>query len=280
MTLLDRPDGGPTTTPDPDRTGGEPSPTVDVVILTWNDGELLDRAIASVPTEGDVVTNVIVVDNGSDPPARVPPGVNLVRNEANAGVAAGRNQGIAAGSAPLICLLDSDAELTPGALGRLVDELVSTDAALVVPVFAGQDPTASAGRAPGLGRKVLRVAGLTATYRPMPAGGAGSSWPVDFGIGACQLFGRHWWHAVGGIDQSFFYGPEDVDFCLRVAAAGGTVRQVRGAPVIHPARRRHRRPVDAAGLAHARAVVRYLYRHRRHLYGRLPTLPTIPARFR
>ena len=249
------------------------------MILTWNDGALLDRAIASVSTGDELMTNVIVVDNGSDPPARVPPGVVLVRNDANVGVAAGRNQGIEAGSAPLVCLLDSDAELTPGALSRLVDELVRTDAALVVPVFAGQDPAASAGRAPGLGRKVLRVAGLTATYRSMPRGSAGS-WPVEFGIGACQVFRRSWWELVGGIDESFFYGPEDVDFCLRLGAAGGTVRQVPGAPVIHPARRRHRRPLDAAGLAHAQAVARYLHRHRRHLYWRSPVATSITSRLR
>lgn len=241
---------------------------VDVVILTWNDGPLLARAIASCQGSLGVVVNVIVVDNGSDPPAEVPDGVTLLRNERNVGVAAGRNQGIAAGRADVVCLLDSDAELSPGALRRLVDELVATGAGLVVPVFAGQAPEASAGRAPDLARKLSRMAGRTATYEPSPhpvTAMDGGSWPVEFGIGACQVFHRHWWEAAGGIDEAFFYGPEDVDFCLRLLDLGAEIRQVAGAPVIHPARRRHRRPVDLAGLRHGTAVLRYAIRHRRRL---------------
>lgn len=237
------------------------------MILTWNDGDLLAKAIDSALASEGVDPSVIVVDNGSDPPATTPAAVRLLRNEANAGVAAGRNQGIAAGTSPLVCLLDSDAELTPTALRTLVDELTTTGADLVVPVFDGQAPEASAGMAPTLGRKVLRMAGRTAHYRPTFGVEADDrSWPVEFGIGACQVFQRDRWEAVDGIDESFFYGPEDVDFCLRLIDAGGEVRQVAGAPVVHPPRRRHRKPVTAAGLRHAGAIGRYLLRHRKRLY--------------
>ena len=183
---------------------------VDVVILTWNDGELLSKAIDSALASTDVLVNVIVVDNGSEPPAVVPAGVSLLRNEQNVGVASGRNQGISHGSAPLVLLLDSDAELLPHALAQLVDEQERTDAGVVVPTFVDQDPTASAGVAPGLVRKAKRVLGMTASYAPH-ANTSEPSWPVEFGIGACQLFPRDVWSEVGGIDESFFYVPEDVD---------------------------------------------------------------------
>ncbi|MGF1599971.1 MAG: glycosyltransferase family 2 protein [Acidimicrobiales bacterium] len=245
-------------------------PPVDVVILTWNDGELLDRAVASCRASVGVDVRLIIVDNGSSPPAEVDGPVTLIRNDVNRGVAAGRNQGIAAGTSPFVCLLDSDAELRPGSLARLVDELASTGAALVVPVFEDQAPEASAGRAPNAGRKVARMLGRSGRYAPSPGRHPGAgSWPVEFGIGACQVFHRAGWSEVGGIDESFFYGPEDVDFCLRILDAGGTVRQVAAAPVLHPPRRRHRRPVDTAGLRHGWAIVRYLVRHRRRLHGRL-----------
>jgi GT2 family glycosyltransferase len=119
------------------------------------------------------------------------------------------------------------------------------------------------------------MTGRTATYRslgtqPVTArGDEPSSWPVEFGIGACQVFHRFRWEAVGGIDETFFYGPEDVDFCLRLIDAGGEVRQVAGAPVVHPPRRRHRKPINAAGLRHASAIARYLVRHRKRLYRAL-----------
>ncbi len=240
-------------------------PEVDVVILTWNDGPLLAAAIDSVQGSIGIETNIIVVDNGSQPPATVAEGVTLLRNEENAGVAAGRNQGIAAGEAAMVCLLDSDAELLPLSLAHLVDGLEACDAGLVVPVFAGQRPEESAGRCPTLTRKLLRAAGRTNCYETMTDGAEGDldAWPVDFGIGACQVFRRHLWEAVGGLDEDYFYGPEDVDFCLRVADAGGAVYQVAGAPVIHPPRRRHRRPINRAGLRHGWALARHLMRQRR-----------------
>lgn len=237
---------------------------VDVVILTWNDGPVLEAAIASALGSRDVAVNVFVVDNGSEPPAVVPDGVTLVRNDQNVGVARGRNQGISYGTAPLVLLLDSDAELLPQALAALVAERERTDSAIMVPTFVDQAPSDSAGIAPGLVLKVKRVLGLTASYDPQGTT-TEKSWPVDFGIGACQLFTRQAWEEVGGIDESFFYGPEDVDFCLRVLDSGQNVRQLAGELVIHPARRRHRRPLNKAGVRHMWAVARYLVRHRRRL---------------
>lgn len=257
---------------------GATCPTVDVVILTWNDGPLLDAAIASVTASEGVDTRIVVVDNGSEPPATVPDGVTLVRLPENRGVAAGRNVGIRIGSADLVCLLDSDAELGPRSLRTLVEGLKGAGADVAVPCFTAQAPTASAGAAPDLADKARRVLGRTAEYRPLgPSSATGPGvatgaaavldpgprwWPVDFGIGACQLFRRSAWDAVGGIDESFFYGPEDVDFCLRIKQAGGLVVQVAGDPVHHPPRRIHRRPINRRGVAHAWAVARYYHRHR------------------
>jgi len=263
------------------RAMGATCPTVDVVILTWNDGPLLGAAIASVTASEGVDPRVVVVDNGSEPPATVPDGVTLVRLPENRGVAAGRNIGIRAGTADLVCLLDSDAQLGPRSLRTLVEGLREAEADVAVPCFTAQAPTASAGAAPDLADKARRVLGRTAEYRPLgaPQGSVLEAerpwWPVDFGIGACQLFRRSAWEAVGGIDESFFYGPEDVDFCLRIKQGGGLVVQVAGDPVHHPPRRIHRRPINRRGMAHAWAVARYYHRHRAWLRGR--HAPTDPA---
>lgn len=236
---------------------------VDVVVLTWNDGELLERAVESALASEEVDVGLIVVDNGSDPLAAVPcdRGVTLIRNPANVGVAPGRNQGAAVATAPYVCFLDSDARLLPGTLARLVEALeASPDVAVAAPVFRGQPPEASAGRAPTLTVKALRVLGLRHTYRPVPH--RGPAWDVDFAIGACQLVRRERFEAVGGFDQSYFYGPEDVDLCLRLRGAGSKVVQVGPAECDHPPRRRNRGLLTRRGISHARAVVRHLWRHR------------------
>jgi N-acetylglucosaminyl-diphospho-decaprenol L-rhamnosyltransferase len=239
------------------------APVVDVVILTWNDGPLLARAIASVEDATGVQPHLIVVDNASVPPAesRTQLPTTWIRNPANAGVAPARNQGVQAGSADLVCLLDSDAELQPGSLERMVG-LLRSDASvgLVAPVFTAQSADASAGRAPGLLRKALRVTGLSSRYA------AAAPWTdghrdVDFAIGACQVFRRDAFESIGGLDETYFYGPEDVDFCLRIRLAGWRIVQL-DVPVVHPPRRRNRAVLTKRGIAHARAVTRHLWRHR------------------
>jgi hypothetical protein len=239
------------------------APLVDVVVLTWNDGPLVDVAVRSALDSQAVDVRVVVIDNGSDDEPKLPSDerVHLVRNPANRGVAGGRNQGIRMGSASLVCLLDSDARLHPGALAALVAALDDAKVGIAVPVFTDQAPEASAGRAPTLRRKLARVFNLVDTYEPVAVDGA-DSWPVDFGIGACQVFHRDVWEQVHGIDESFFYGPEDVDFCMRAGSAGWEVVQVADAAVDHPPRRRFRRLLTRRGIAHAWAVTRFLVRHR------------------
>lgn len=239
-------------------------PEVDVVILTWNDGDLLDAAVRSALRSEGADIRVIVVDNGSDLPPQLPsdPRITLLANRANVGVAPGRNQGAAAGEATFICFLDSDARLLPDTMRRLLAPLGrERDVALAVPVFTGQRAEASAGRAPTAADKVLRVLNLRDGYRPV--GRSGEWWDVDFGIGACQLVRRADFMAVGGFDASYFYGPEDVDLCLRLRERGCRVVQVGAAACEHPPRRRFRGLLTQRGLQHGWAVARHLWRHRR-----------------
>ena len=238
-------------------------PEIDVVILTWNDGDLLGTAVRSVLHSEGVAARVVVVDNGSDPPATVSESdVELVRSETNLGVAPGRNLGATHGSAPFLCLLDSDAELGPRSLRRLLDACAEDGVGVTVPVFRDQAPEASGGRAPTLPVKLARGLGLRSTYGSTPRRDGSDSWEVDFGIGACQVIRRAVWDEVDGLDGTIFYGPEDVDFCLRVKAAGHRVVQVAGADVRHPPRRAFRQPFTRRGMQHGLAIVRHLWRHR------------------
>ena len=240
-------------------------PHVDVVILTWNDGALLQTAVDSALDQRDVDVHVIVVDNASDPPASVDdPRVQLIRNAENLGVGGGRNVGARAGQAPFVCFLDSDARLHPTSLARLLEPMHGDPlVALTAPVFDGQRPEASAGVAPTTGDKVRRALNRTDVYRPTPHQGVGAWWDVDFAIGACQLVRRTAYEAVGGLDDSARFGPEDVDFCLRLRNASLGVVQVAGAGCEHPPRRAFRGVMTAKGLQHGRAVVRYLWQTRR-----------------
>lgn len=236
---------------------------IDVVVLTWNDHGTEQRAADSAHASVGVKSRCVIVDNGSDPAAALDLhyGDNLIRLTRNRGVAAGRNIGARNGTAPYVCFLDSDAELYPETLRTLMAVLeVDDSVALAAPVFDEQLPSDSGGLAPTLGRKVQRLTGRTGTY----AGGAPREGliNVDFAIGACQLFRRIAFEEIGGLDERYFYGPEDVDFCMRLRRAGWRVVQVPEAHCSHPPRRRHRQVLSMGGFRHATAVLRFLWRQR------------------
>ena len=240
------------------------APGVDVVVLTWNDGALLDRALTSVLASVGVDVRVTVVDNGSEPPAVVPDDsrVRLIRNAENRGVRA-RNQGVAVGTSDLVAFVDSDVRLRPDTLASLAAVLEdSSDVGLVCPVFEDQLPEASAGRAPTAGLKAQRLLGLRDTYERTRPQADVPSWDVDFSITACVLFRRSAFEAVGGLDEAYFYGPEDIDLCLRLKEAGWRILQVAAATCHHPPRRRNRSVLSRRGALHLLAVARHLWRHR------------------
>lgn len=256
-------------------------PCIDVVVLTWNDEGHMRSAVGSALASRGVQTRVYVVDNGSDPPAAVTahPRVAMHRSARNLGVARGRNLGAALGHSDLVCFLDSDAVLDRDCLSHLAAAMVAPMTALAAPVFADQPPEASAGRAPGLMRKLARAAALTDRYAS--AGDApGPVWDVEVAIGACLLVRRSAFEFVGGFDDRYFYGPEDIDLCLRLAGGGHRIVQVGAAVCHHQPRRTSRRLLTRRGIAHGAAVLRHLWRHRgwrrrrgRHGPGPAPASP-------
>jgi GT2 family glycosyltransferase len=60
---------------------------------------------------------------------------------------------------------------------------------------------------------------------------------VDYVIGACQVIRRAALSQVGFLDEHIFYGPEDVDLCLRLQKADWRIVYNPEAVVIHQERR-------------------------------------------
>ena len=91
--------------------GGGRAP-VSVVIPAYNSGRWICEALESVFAQTDPPAQVIVVDDGSsdDTPARVRPYRDRIEyiRQANAGVSAARNRGVAAATGEFVAFLDSD----------------------------------------------------------------------------------------------------------------------------------------------------------------------------
>jgi GT2 family glycosyltransferase len=120
---------------------------VSILIVNWNTRELVLQCLDSLPSgAGDVPYEVIVVDNGSiDGSGDVldqRADLRLIRNTENLGYAAAVNQAYRASSGEYILLLNSDADLTPGALTTLARFLdVHPAAAGAAPLYVNPDGT-------------------------------------------------------------------------------------------------------------------------------------------
>jgi GT2 family glycosyltransferase len=86
---------------------------------------------------------------------------------------------------------------------------------------------------------------------------------VDYCIGACQVVRREALAQIGRLDEQFFYGPEDVDYCIRMWRAGWRVMYVPQAVVVHHEQRlTKRRIVSSLTLTHVLGLARFFLKWR------------------
>jgi glycosyltransferase involved in cell wall biosynthesis len=100
--------------------------SVSVVIPCYNQGRFLGEAISSAAAQGDLVSEIIVVDDGSTDETREVatrnPSVTYFHQERR-GLSGARNSGWRASSGEYVVFLDSDDRLLPGAIETGIDAL-------------------------------------------------------------------------------------------------------------------------------------------------------------
>jgi glycosyltransferase involved in cell wall biosynthesis len=184
-------------------------PLVSVVIPAYNREQTILRAVGSVLSQDYAKLEVIVVDDGSsDNTSAVvegiaDPRVRLVV-QANAGVSAARNRGIAEARGELVAFLDSDDEWLPGKLSAQV-ALFRYGGPRLGLVYSGFEQVGADGR-PELHE--ARHRGWI--YRDLLARN------VVTGCGSTAVFRREALAVVGGFDTGV-PANEDYDLVLRVA---------------------------------------------------------------
>ncbi len=223
-------------------------PDVSVVIVSRDVRELLRACLVSIAAHAGMMTEVIVVDNGSSDgtPAMVRaefPYVAVIE-AANEGFARGNNCGIRRARGRAVLLLNPDTELTPGALPALVAALgAALDIGIVGPRLVYPDGTTQSSRRrfPTLAA-ALTESTLLEEWRPDAApirryrmDDVPDTAPhdADWLVGACLLVRREVITTVGGLDGRLFLYNEEPEWCWRVQRAGWRVRYVSGAVVRH-----------------------------------------------
>ena len=179
-----------------------------VVVVNWNTLDMLTRCLDTLKGSVRIQHEVVVVDNGSTDGSAKMLGaradVRTVLLPENRGYAGGNNAGIGTASGEAVCLLNSDAFVTRGALESLVETVRQPGVGLAGPCT---------NRARGLQRRKPWLGFIPPPFRPVCE--------TDFLSFFCVMVRREVLVSVGLLDERFKIGTyEDNDYCRRVKAAG------------------------------------------------------------
>jgi N-acetylglucosaminyl-diphospho-decaprenol L-rhamnosyltransferase len=249
-------------------------PRVSAVVVSFNTREELLGCLQSLRDHARLPFETIVVDNassdGSAEAVRATfPEVRLLENDHNRGFAAAVNRGLGKTEAPFVLLLNSDAQLRPGALGALLGFLLAhPEAAAVGPRVVGPGGAeVSFGPFPTLlsewrQRRLVRgaqgrSARVTSEVEALTRRDAAPGWVSA----ACLLARKEALDRSGGLDEGFFLYHEDVDLCLRLRKAGWTLAFHPAAEVFHLRGKSMDRVPARARLEYHRSHLRLYRKH-------------------
>jgi N-acetylglucosaminyl-diphospho-decaprenol L-rhamnosyltransferase len=250
-------------------------PRVTVVVVSYNTREELRRCLASVRAHAGVSCQVVVVDNAStdgsaDAVTSEFPEAQVIRNRENLGFSRANNQAIRNATAPYVLILNSDAELLPGALPTLAARLdTKPRLGAVGPRIVGPDGTVEVSFGPELRplaewRQRRLVRGVKrrrpAALRRAEARAAEEHEPAWVSA-ACLLARKQALDAIGGFDEGYFLYEEDVDLCLRLRHAGWDVLFTPAAGAVHHIGRSMRADPGRARLEYHRSHLRFYRKH-------------------
>jgi GT2 family glycosyltransferase len=207
------------------------TPSVTAVIPVHNRADLLARLLATIRTQTVAFTETIVVDNASSdgaPEVARTAGCRVIEMGTNAGFARAVNLGWQAAAGNWIAILNSDVELDPQWLERLLAE------------------SATASFATGLIQNATEADTIDGTYDLLSRGGC--AWRAGHGETALReggtktiaiapatacIFRREVLEQLGGFDESYESYLEDVDLGLRCLQHGFTGVYVPAAVARH-----------------------------------------------
>lgn len=199
----------------------EVAPTLSCVILTMGDRPAeVARAVSSVLAQRGPQVELVVVGNGADVTG-LPAGVRTVRLPENAGVAGGRNAGVAACAGDVVLFLDDDGWYPDQGLAAHVAARFAADQALAVLSMRVVDP----GGGPGARWHVPRLR----------ASDPGRSSVVTTFLGGACAIRRSAYLAAGGLPDLFFYGHEETDLAWRLLDRGYRLEYDADARMCHHA---------------------------------------------
>jgi glycosyltransferase involved in cell wall biosynthesis len=197
-----------------------------IVIPCYNGADFLPEQLAAIGAQADPSIEVILSDNGSDDgsaavaiAAAEACGLRLrvVDSSARKGINHARNVGVLASEATYILLCDCDDVVSPTWIAALVGALRSGARCVGGPLD----------RVYPDGRVLERAEGVH--FRSWPGAGITVGSPTGANCG----FVRALHTELGGFDESFIGGGDEIDFFYRATAGGAELRNVPEASILY-----------------------------------------------
>lgn len=214
-----------------------------IVILNWNGKDLIERFLPQVVDYSNE-SKIYVADNAStdDSVEFVKehfPGIQIIQNQTNGGYAKGYNDALKHVDEPILCLLNSDIEVSENWLVSINEEFNSdNNVAIIQPKildYNNKDYFEYAGAAGGFvdkyGYPFCR--GRIFDTIEQDKGQYNDNCEIFWASGACFFIKNDVFKALNGFDESYFAHMEEIDLCWRSFNNGHITKYVGHSIVYH-----------------------------------------------
>ncbi|WP_346883081.1 glycosyltransferase family 2 protein [uncultured Algibacter sp.] len=214
-----------------------------IVILNWNGKELLKQFLPSI-IEYSKQATIYLADNAStdDSVAYVTttyPSIKIIENKINGGYAKGYNDALKHIEADVLCLLNSDVEVTPNWLDPIIKTFNNhANTAIIQPKildYKNKLKFEYAGAAGGFidkyGYPYCR--GRIFDTLEENSGQYDDVTEIFWATGACLFIRNDVYKKLNGFDEYFFAHMEEIDLCWRAKNLGYSVKYVGHSSVYH-----------------------------------------------
>ena len=213
-----------------------------VVILNWNGEKLLEQFLPSVINYSKTA-DIYIADNASTDNSvefikSNYPDIKIIQNTANGGYAKGYNDALKHVKADILCLLNSDVEVTENWLVPIINTFKDNNADIIQPKildYKNKEYFEYAGAGGGLidkyGYPFCR--GRIFNTLEKDNGQYNDTSEIFWASGACFFIKKEVFNDLNGFDDDYFAHQEEIDLCWRAKSKGYKVFYVGSSQVYH-----------------------------------------------
>lgn len=215
-----------------------------IVILNWNGAQLLEQFLPSIVTHSASEADIYVADNASTDSSVAYvkehfPNVQIIQNTENGGYAKGYNDALQHVDADILCLINSDVEVTENWISPVVDTFkIAPETAIIQPKildYKNKKYFEYAGAAGGFidlyGYPYCR--GRVFNALELDKGQFNDTSDIFWASGACFFIRTSVFRQLQGFDEDYFAHQEEIDLCWRVQNEGHAIKYVGTSTVYH-----------------------------------------------